>query len=261
MTSRRKSVSIIIPIFNEQDGVGQLKEELSILHRLLCDQFDVEFVFVDDGSSDNTVSVIKKEFTDSPYLFRVLEHGINRGVGAAFRTGFEAAKAAFVCTIDADCSYSPEGLKKLLEALQSTGADIAVASPYHPQGKVEGVPGWRLALSKGCSLLYRLTSPVKLYTYTSIFRAYRGEVTGNLRFAATGFVAAAEILVEASRKGYTIVEIPMVLRGRAIGRSKMKIARTILTHFRMLMNVGFSRESAPVPPQLMGLGEVGLHKN
>ena len=161
MTSRRKSVSIIIPIFNEQDGVGQLKEKLSILHRLLCDQFDVELVFVDDGSSDNTVSVIKKEFTDSPYLFRVLEHGINRGVGAAFRTGFEAAKAAFVCTIDADCSYSPEGLKKLLEALQSTGADIAVASPYHPQGKVEGVPGWRLALSKGCSLLYRLTSSQK----------------------------------------------------------------------------------------------------
>src|SRR5581483_4061068 len=125
-------------------------------------------------------------------------------------------------------------LKLLLDELLAKGSDIAVASPYHPRGGVEGVPAWRLALSKVCSSLYRLVSPVKLYTYTSVFRAYRAEVVNNITFKADGFVSAAEILVAASRRGYEVIEVPMILRGRAIGRSKMKVMRTIGTHLRML---------------------------
>ena len=99
---------------------------------------------------------------------------------------------------------------------------------------MEGVPRWRLALSKACSALYRQLSPVQLYTYTSVFRAYRAEAVNDIHFKADGFVSAAEILIVAARRGYTIVEVPMILRGRAIGRSKMKVLRTIGTHLRML---------------------------
>lgn len=231
---KRELASVVVPIFNEEDGILQLKQKLLCLCDLLADDFDVEFVFVDDGSHDNTVATLHKEFGAEAIRFRVVEHGVNRGVGAAFRTGFHHARGAYICTIDADCSYSPEGLKLLLTTLRVTGKDIAVASPYHPEGGVEGVPAWRLVLSKGCSTLYRWLSPLKLYTYTSIFRVYREEVVRRVPFKSDGFVSASEILIGAGRRGYTVVEVPMVLRARSMGRSKMKVARTMFTHLKML---------------------------
>lgn len=234
MPGPRQIVSIVIPVFNEEDGIAHLKQKLLRLNELLAERFELELVFVDDGSRDSTVLVLMDEFKDAGFRYKIVEHGVNRGVGAAFRSGFQHSIGSIVCTIDADCSYSPDGLKHLLAALQSTRADIAVASPYHPHGGVEGVPGWRLLLSKGCSLLYRMVCPVKLYTYTSIFRAYRADVVRNVRFESSGFVSAPEILIAAARRGYTITEVPMVLHGRAIGRSKMKIARTVGTHLSML---------------------------
>jgi len=238
MPAQRQIVSVVIPVLNEEDGVFLLKQKLLNLRDLLSDRYDLELVFVDDGSRDETVSALEKHFVSAGMQFRILEHGRNRGVGAAFRTGFEYCNGAFICTIDADCTYSPEGLKLLLTALHVTGRDIAVASPYHPQGRVEGVPRWRLVLSKCCSALYRMFSPLKLYTYTSIFRAYRAEVVRNVQFESNGFVSAPEILLAAARSGYTVTEVPLVLRARCVGRSKMKIARTIGSHLEMLL--GFS---------------------
>ena len=234
MGTEQQLVSVVVPIFNEEDGIGLLREKLLKLKGLLENTYRLEFVFVDDGSNDRTVERLRQQFADVEVPFQIVEHGRNRGVGAAFRSGFQVCSGKLICTIDADCTYSPEGLRWLLAALESTGADIAVASPYHPDGGVEGVPWWRLALSRRCSALYRWASPLKLYTYTSIFRAYRSEVVRNVSFASDGFVSAAEILLAAGRQGYRVTEVPMVLRARSIGRSKMKVLRTIISHLRML---------------------------
>ena len=214
------------------------------LRDLLASEYSLEFVFVDDGSHDRTVERLRRQFESVGTPFEIVEHGLNRGVGAAFRSGFARAKGSVVCTIDADCSYSPEGLQSLLAALRATGADIAVASPYHPRGGVEGVPMWRLALSRGCSVLYRRLSPLKLYTYTSIFRAYKAEVVRKTPFRADGFVSASEILIAAGRRGYVVTEVPMILRARAIGRSKMKVMRTMGSHVRMLWQLVGQRRGA-----------------
>jgi dolichol-phosphate mannosyltransferase len=245
MPGKRELVSILIPIFNEQDGIVHLKNKLLGLQELLRSEYELEFIFVDDGSSDLTVPRLHEHLRDGAIRACVVEHGVNRGVGAAFRTGFQEAHGTYVCTIDADCTYSPEGLLRLLTTLRTSGADIAVASPYHPEGGVEGVPAWRLVLSKGCSMLYRQFSPLKLYTYTSIFRAYRREVVRTVQFRGDGFVSASEILIAAGRQGYKVVEVPMVLRARAIGRSKMKVMRTMMSHLEMLLT--FVAPSRPAP--------------
>lgn len=234
MSAAQQLVSVVVPIFNEEDGIGLLHEKLLKLKGLLEDAYRLEFIFVDDGSRDRTVERLKQQFAGAGVPFQIVEHGQNKGVGAAFRSGFCVCTGKLICTIDADCTYSPEGLEVLLAALESTGADIAVASPYHPDGGVEGVPWWRLALSRRCSALYRWASPLKLYTYTSIFRAYRSNVLRNVSFASDGFVSAAEILLAAGRQGYRVTEVPMILRARSIGRSKMKVLRTIISHLRML---------------------------
>ena len=89
-------------------------------------------------------------------------------------------------------------------------------------------------MSRGCSALYGMIAPVRLYTYTSVFRAYRSEVAHSIPFVEDGFVSASEILIRAAEAGYRIVEIPMTLHSRKIGHSKMKIVRTIRGHLRLI---------------------------
>ena len=142
------------------------------------------------------------------------------------------ATGSIVCTIDADCSYSPEDLYKLIELVASGHADVAVASPYHPQGAVIGVRRWRLLLSRQCSQLYRWISPLNLYTYTSIFRAYQRtiaapdpELSGTMALYPPSRCSCAR-----NTSGYRVCEAPMVLHARQRGYSKMRIANTIAAH-------------------------------
>jgi dolichol-phosphate mannosyltransferase len=233
-------ISVVVPVLNEADGIPQLRSKLGRVQSVLAEFGDIEFVFVDDGSTDATLPLLRNAFPEGE-LCRILSHGRNRGVGAAFRTGFQQASGNIVCTIDADCSYEPEGLKRLVEEMNGAKADVAVASPYHPEGGVQGVGAWRLVLSKVCSAIYRVISPVPLYTYTSIFRAYRWAVIENVKFESDGFVSAAEILIHAAEQGYQVIEVPMVLRARQLGTTKMKIVRTIGRHLAMMSTILMQR--------------------
>jgi dolichol-phosphate mannosyltransferase len=236
----KQLVSVVVPVFNEELGIPLLQQRLHRLQSLWEGRFDTEFVFVDDGSSDGTSAALLAAFGNGT-TSRFLSHAQNRGIGAAFRTGFAACEGAIVCTIDADCSYGPENLLRLIAALESERADIAVASPYHPAGRVEGVTGWRLMLSKGCSSLYRLICPVRLHTYTSVFRSYRRRVIETVSFREDGFVSATEILLRAAEQHYRIAEVPMTLHSRRVGQSKMKVARTVRAHLRMIARTFITR--------------------
>jgi dolichol-phosphate mannosyltransferase len=250
----RELISIVIPVFNEEAGVSQLQQRLGSLRAAWDKSADLEFVFVDDGSSDRTGALLREAFENEPRV-SVLVHEHNRGIGAAFRTGFSRCRGTIVCTIDADCSYGPENLQRLVTVLKAKRGDIAVASPYHPEGTVEGVPHWRLVLSKSCSAMYGLIAPVRLYTYTSVFRAYRRQVIDSVSFQEDGFVSASEILIHAAEAGYRIVEVPMTLHSRKIGQTKMKILRTIRGHLRLIatttarrIQTAFHRPVQPVVP-------------
>jgi dolichol-phosphate mannosyltransferase len=237
-------ISVVVPVYNEEAGIENLAQRLDVVSRIWPDR-PLEFVFVNDGSSDRTQTALERVFGAREHC-RIAAHDRNRGVGAAFRTGFGHSKGAIVCTIDADCSYGPENLRLLVETLETEQADISVASPYHPQGKVDGVPGWRLLLSKGCSRFYQAIAPVKLYTYTSVFRAYRRAVIESVAFEEDGFVSAAEVLIRAAEKGFKIVEVPMTLHARKIGQSKMKVARTIRQHLALMVRNVVSKKQAPL---------------
>ncbi len=229
----KRRLSIVVPMCNEEESIGVLTEKLLRLHENISTQYEVEYCLVDDGSTDGTRRLMAAVVPPGAHCqcFHFVQ---NRGLGAAIRTGLSEATGAIVCTIDADCSYPPENLCALIEMVASGQTDIAVASPYHPQGGVVGVKPWRLILSRQCSLLYRTVSPLKLYTYTSIFRAYCSAAARDVSSESDGFVSAVEILLSAQRKGYRVSEAPMVLYARQHGYSKIRIATTIAAHLAVL---------------------------
>ncbi len=240
-------LSIVIPCYNEADNVNKLSTEfVPVAQRLVGFVLPggekinrVEVVFVDDGSQDGTHAALRAAFadTDAPGVaFRFEQHAVNRGLGAALRTGLGAAAGEVIVTTDSDGTYRFETIPDLLACLKP-GVSIVTASPYAPGGEIENVPGYRIFLSKGSSLLYRVLVDRHIHTYTALFRAYRREVIDRIPFEADGFLAGTELMVNAMLAGYQVAEFPTTLYSRAFGASKARIMRTIRAHLGFQGNV------------------------
>jgi dolichol-phosphate mannosyltransferase len=225
-------LSIIIPCYNELEGLSKLQDELMPVLAELTVAHTVEVIFVDDGSQDGTGLALEQIFgarRDSGLSFKFERHPFNRGLGAAIRTGFAAAAGNLIVTTDSDGTYKFANIPALLACL-TPDVGLVTASPYHPAGGVEGVPGYRLVLSQGSSLIYRLLVNWRVHTYTALFRAYRRQIIDTLDFQSDGFLAGTELMVKAMLAGWRVAEFPAVLHARVVGVSKAKLARTIRAH-------------------------------
>jgi polysaccharide deacetylase family protein (PEP-CTERM system associated) len=228
----REPVTVVVPCYNEELVLPYLANTLEQVQRNLERSYDLRFVFVDDGSTDETWAQLARIFGARPDC-RLVRQPRNQGVAAAILTGIRNATTEVVCSIDCDCTYDPHQLAGMIPLFRD-GVDLVTASPYHPQGAVLHVPGWRLGLSKGLSRLYRLVLGETLSTYTSCFRVYRRRAFVDLRLEEGGFLGVAEMIGLLSMRRAKIVEYPALLEVRMLGRSKMKIVRTILGHLRLL---------------------------
>ena len=230
---RKTDVTIVIPCYNEQEALPYLANTLrSVETRLASGGYAANFVFVDDKSTDDTLELLTEQFADRKDV-RIIPHKQNWGVAAGILTGIHAANTELVCSMDCDCTYDPHELLRMLP-LMDEGVDLVTASPYHKDGGVRNVPGWRLFLSKGASFLYRRVLRSKLDTYTSCFRVYRRSAFADMELDETGFLGVAEMLGRVDLAGGKIVEFPAVLEVRLFGISKMKTAKTVAGHLKLL---------------------------
>ncbi len=235
----RQPVTIVIPLYNEEESLGYLGNTLSRVRNAFSSKYDIRFILVNDGSRDGTGAKAKATFIGVNDV-TLLEYEVNRGVAAAIATGIRAATTEIVCSMDADCTYDPLELLNMIPKL-GEGVDLVTASPYHPQGTVRNVPGWRLFLSKGASMLYRRVMRNKLYTYTSCFRVYRRSAVQDIRIRSGNFLGVVELLGQLDARGQTIIEHPATLNVRVLGRSKMKTLRTIAGHLRLMARLAAGR--------------------
>ncbi|MGE0363980.1 MAG: glycosyltransferase family 2 protein [Vicinamibacterales bacterium] len=223
-------LSVVIPCFNESEGIAQLCAQLDAARPGLDRFAPWELVLVDDGSTDDTYAQMSAAFAGWTNL-RIVRHEKNRGLGAALRTGLAAADGEVIVVTDSDGTYPYTTIPDLL-ALLGPDVDIVTSSALHPQGGIDGVPAYRLLLSKGASFLYRVLVSWRIHTYTAMYRAYRREVARSVPTSSDGYLVMAELLVNALRRGYRVVEFPTVLHVRRFGQSKARIARIIGDHLR-----------------------------
>lgn len=227
------SISIVIPCYNETEALPYLANTLrGVEAELVNGGYQPNIIFVDDSSADGTYDLLHELFGSKKNV-TILSHEINRGVAAGIMTGIRAANTEIVCSMDCDCTYDPYELVNMLP-LMTANVDMVTASPYHKDGGVRNIPGWRLFLSRGASFLYRRILRSKLDTYTSCFRVYRRNSLIDMELNESGFLGVAEMLGRLDLSGGKIVEFPTVLDVRLFGLSKMKTAKTILGHLKLL---------------------------
>ncbi len=232
-------ITIVIPCYNEEEALPYLANTLRSVEEKLSRNYKPEFIFVDDCSKDDTLNKLNELFGGCENV-RIVRHDRNKGVAAGIMTGIKTAETEIVCSMDCDCTYDPHELENMLPLL-AENVDLVTASPYHKAGGVRNVPEWRLFLSKGASFLYRRVLPAKLDTYTSCFRVYRRSSVVDLELTESGFLGVAELLGKLNLRGGKIVEYPALLEVRLFGFSKMKTARTIFGHLKLLSQLSKER--------------------
>jgi dolichol-phosphate mannosyltransferase len=229
-----KDLSVIIPCYNESDGIAGMRERLADVLPTLRRRGSVELVLVDDGSVDGTGDLLEATFGAWPEV-TIARHERNQGLGAALRTGLAHASGAVIVTTDSDGTYPFAQIPTLLDKL-TPGIDVVTASPYHPEGGIANVQAYRIFISKIASLLYRTLLDWRIHTYTALFRAYRREVIETIypRINHNGFLMVTQMLVEAILAGYRVAEYPTTLQVRQVGTSKARIVRITKTHLRYM---------------------------
>ncbi|MHA1834578.1 MAG: glycosyltransferase family 2 protein [Candidatus Baldrarchaeia archaeon] len=192
-------VFCVIPAFNEEKYIYDVAK--------IAKEFVDVVVVVDDGSIDKTFS----RAIDSGAV--VLRHEENMGKGAALRTGFKYALehgADIVVTLDGDMQHDPLEIPKFLEKIREEGVDIVVGSRFLE--KVKGMPIQRRLSNFITTKVLNKVFKVPVTDSQSGFRAFKRKVLEKVTFKDNRYGAETEILIEAKRKGFNIVEVPISVK-------------------------------------------------
>lgn len=210
-----ESVSIVIPVFEEEESVGPLyksvKEVMDGLKR------PYEIVFIDDGSRDRTFAALEDMQKKDPNVV-VVSFRRNFGQTAAMAAGFDYAKGDIIVTMDADLQNDPKDIPKLLDSIR--GFDIV--SGWRKERKDPFIS--RRLPSIIANWLISRTTGVHLHDYGCTLKAYRKEVIKDIRLYGEmhRFIPAI-----ASWVGATITEVETTHHPRRFGKSKYGISRTV----------------------------------
>ncbi|MGP6190512.1 MAG: glycosyltransferase family 2 protein [Vulcanimicrobiaceae bacterium] len=203
----RPLVSVVVPMYNEGPVVERNLAAICEQMRQLEHAYRWELIVVDDGSGDAT-GASADLFANMRANVRVFHHAANGGLGLALRTGFAQARGRYIVTLDADLSYGPEHIERLLQKIESSGASIVIASPYMSGGTANNVPRLRLFLSRYANRFLRLLTSAEISTFTCMVRAYDGEFIRSINLSELGAEINPRIIHKAHILNKAICEIP-----------------------------------------------------
>jgi undecaprenyl-phosphate 4-deoxy-4-formamido-L-arabinose transferase len=220
-------LSVVIPVFNEQEGLRQLFDRLYPALDALGRSYEV--VFVDDGSADGSVAELREQYQRRPDVTRVVVLARNAGQHRAILAAFTYTRGRYVITLDADLQNPPEEIAKLVAAMDA-GADYVGTIRLRRQDVL-----WRKAASRLMNRLREGTTSIRITDQGCMLRGYdRGVIDAVNR--------CTEVSTYVPALAYTFarhpVEIEVVHAERTVGESKYSLLQLIRLNFDLM--TGFS---------------------
>jgi glycosyltransferase involved in cell wall biosynthesis len=227
----------VVPVFNEAANMARLFLACSEIERELGARYAVQFILVDDGSTDGTSAAAEQAAGGLPLVVLRLE--VNQGPGRAFAAAFSHLASRlrdtdWVVTIEGDNTSRLELLQQMLTRA-AEGFDVVLASPYLYGGGISNTNAYRVFLSHMANVFVKEGLGLHgIVTMSSFFRLYRGSAFLRLQRAygpgiveRAGFESMIELLLKIIYLGMSVSEVAMKLdTSRRAGKSKMKVART-----------------------------------
>jgi dolichol-phosphate mannosyltransferase len=215
-------LSLVIPLYNEEESLEQLHKEICEVAE--TNSYDLEIIFVDDGSTDQSWATIEK-IAASDSRVRGIQFRRNFGKAAALQAGFNAVKGDFVLTLDADLQDDPYEIPNFLRQME-TGFDVISGWKQRRHD-----PWHKVFPSRVFNGMVSYMTGVKLHDHNCGMKCYRREVVENVALYGERH---RFIPVLAAAQGYKIGEKVVAHRARQFGHSKYGFARFIKGFLDML---------------------------
>ncbi|QQS08511.1 MAG: glycosyltransferase family 2 protein [Phycisphaerales bacterium] len=205
-------ISVVIPAFNEESTIVQ------VIDAVRAQGLDTEIIVVDDCSTDATRTKVQS-LADAGTI-RLIQHSINKGKGAALRTGIAAATGEVVIIQDADLEYDPGDYRKLLQPIEEGRADVVFGSRF-AGGEVHRVLYfWHSMANKALTLTSNMLTNLNLSDIEVGYKVFRREVIQSIRIEEDRFGFEPEITAKVARKRCRIYEVGISYRGRTYEEGK-----------------------------------------
>jgi glycosyltransferase involved in cell wall biosynthesis len=206
-------VSIIIPCYNEKNTIERIIE--AVRNAPLKSK---EIIVVDDCSKDGTQTVLQERV--SQMVDQIIYHPVNRGKGAALRSGFAAATGDIILVQDADLEYSPENYPALLEPLTSGEADAVVGSRFMGGRPHRVLFFWHMVGNKFLTLLSNMFTNINLTDMETGHKAFKAPLIKSIQIEEDRFGVEPEIIAKLARAGCRIYEVGISYSGRTYAEGK-----------------------------------------
>jgi dolichol-phosphate mannosyltransferase len=211
---------VIIPTYNEIENIEKMIRKVFSLPR------EFHILIVDDGSPDGTAQKVKELQNEYSGKLFIEERKGKLGLGTAYIHGFKWALAKnydYIFEMDCDFSHNPDDLLRLLDACEN-GADVAIGSRYCKGGRVSNWPLGRILMSYFASVYVRIVLWLPVKDTTAGFKCYKAKVLSSINLDGVRFMGYAfqiEMKYTAYKKGFKLVEVPILFVDRVEGVSKM----------------------------------------
>jgi len=222
-------LSIIIPIYNEKELLPIVLEKVRKVN------IEKELILIDDCSTDGTVEILKTEEKKSDTI--VLYHNVNRGKGAAIRTGLEHFTGDIVIIQDADLEYNPDDIPKVIQPIIEGKCEVAYGSRFTGSIKKMRLPNFiaNKLLAWLISILYKH----KITDEATAYKAFSKKAIKSINLKCQRFEFCPEVTSKILKKGYKIIEVPVSFEARTFEEGKKIGWRDFIIAVRTIFHCKF----------------------
>lgn len=206
------TLSVVVPVYNEAPTI------VAVIERVRNAPVDLakEIIVVDDASTDGTRQLLQNMSSGE---IRLLFHDVNRGKGAAIRTGVAHATGDIVLIQDADLEYDPRDYPLLLEPILEGHADVVFGNRFHG-GPHRVLYFWHYAANRFLTLLTNLLTGLNVTDMEVGYKVFRRDVLRRLTLTSDRFGFEPEVTVKVAKLGCRVYEVPIRYYGRTYQEGK-----------------------------------------
>jgi glycosyltransferase involved in cell wall biosynthesis len=235
-------LSVIMPVYNEAATVGE------VIDLVLAQPDVVELICVNDCSSDGSGAVLDKLAAERPKM-RAFHHEVNKGKGAALRTGIAQATAPIVIIQDADLEYDPTEYPRLIRPILKNHADVVFGSRFIGSEEHRVLYFWHSVGNSFLTLLSNMFTNLNLTDMETCYKAFRREIIQSIPIEEPRFGFEPEITAKVARLGVRIYEVAISYHGRTYAEGKKIGWKDGFSAIRCILKYNLVKKGQGVPGQ------------